>query len=241
MTLTLAPILIGLPALLGQDDVVLLLMLRDTGGVVSLATVLQHQPQSKMPSQAYANYAMVPLQVLVSLSDLNLPVTSLLCRSSFLCMCSVFRCHAWYHFHQWRLYLWGLYNCSPSKHTHGRHMSILVMVIGPHQECVEWLLLPLLWVGGVLCYLVSCPPAIPTICWGIQLWGLGRVTQSLKLPYMVGRGLLFQLWFHLMAQSALNLWWASTWWFCCSDWVSGWLVHSHLFYRVICFLFTFLP
>ena len=28
----------------------------------------------------------------------------------------------------------------------------------------------------------------------------------LHLPYMVGRGLLFQVWFHLMTQSTLNLW-----------------------------------
>ena len=34
-------------------------------------------------------------------------------------------------------------------------------------------------------------PAIPSIWCGIQLWELGRVTQSLCLPYMVGRGSSF--------------------------------------------------
>ena len=33
---------------------------------------------------------------------------------------------------------------------------------------------PLLCVGGAFCYSVSCLPAIPTLWWGIQLWGLGR-------------------------------------------------------------------
>ena len=32
-----------------------------------------------------------------------------------------------------------------------------------------------------------------------------KVTQSLQLPYMVGRDLLFQVWFHLMIQFTLNL------------------------------------
>ena len=35
-----------------------------------------------------------------------------------------------------------------------------------------------------------------------------RITQSLHLPYMVGRGLLFQVWFHPMTQSTLNPQWA---------------------------------
>ena len=34
---------------------------------------------------------------------------------------------------------------------------------------------------------------------------LQRVTQSLHLPCLVGRGLLFQIWFHLMTGSTLNL------------------------------------
>ena len=34
-----------------------------------------------------------------------------------------------------------------------------------------------------------------------------RVTYSLSLLYMVERGLLFQVVFHLMIQSSLNVWW----------------------------------
>ena len=61
---------------------------------------------------------------------------------------------------------------------------------------------------GTLCYSVGCPTPIPIICWGIELSGLGRVTWSLCIPYMVGRGNLFVVWFHLMTKSSLNLWWA---------------------------------
>ena len=44
---------------------------------------------------------------------------------------------------------------------------------------------------------MSSPPAIPTVCWHIQLWGpWQRVTQSLHFPYILGRSLLFQVWFH---------------------------------------------
>ena len=35
--------------------------------------------------------------------------------------------------------------------------------------------------------------------------GLADITQYLCLPYMMGRGLLFQVWFHPMTQSTLNL------------------------------------
>ena len=47
--------------------------------------------------------------------------------------------------------------------------------------------------------------------WSIHLWGLGGVTQSLFLLYMLGMGLLFQVWFHPVTHLTLNLliagWW----------------------------------
>ena len=60
------------------------------------------------------------------------------------------------------------------KLTHGRHMCNLVMVLSPNQVCTEWQLPALFWVGGALCYSISFSPAILSIWWGIQLWGLGR-------------------------------------------------------------------
>ena len=58
---TMAPSLIGLPVTTGQHDVVLQPppTLGNSGGVVGLATVLQQQPQSQIPLQVHANYAMV--------------------------------------------------------------------------------------------------------------------------------------------------------------------------------------
>ena len=59
-TVTVAPAMVGPPAALGQQDVVLppVLIPRDTRGVVGLATVQQQPPQSQMSFQAYVNYAM---------------------------------------------------------------------------------------------------------------------------------------------------------------------------------------
>ena len=57
-SVTMVPSLMGLPATLGQHEVVLLppLMLRCTGGVIGLTSVPQQQPPSVIPLLAYANY-----------------------------------------------------------------------------------------------------------------------------------------------------------------------------------------
>ena len=70
---TLVPSLMGLPLASGQHDVVVVPPLTpgNCGGVDGLVMVLQQQPQSQMPLQAYANYAMGPPQV--SLSEFSLP------------------------------------------------------------------------------------------------------------------------------------------------------------------------
>ena len=65
------------------------------------------------------------------------------------------------------------------------------LVIGPHQACTEWLLPPLLLIGGAY-YSITCHPAVQSLC----------------LPCIVGRGLLFQVWFHPVTWSTLNLQWA---------------------------------
>ena len=59
-SVTMAPSLMGLPATLGQHEVVLPppLMLRCSGGVIGLASVPQQQLPSLMPLLAYANYTM---------------------------------------------------------------------------------------------------------------------------------------------------------------------------------------
>ena len=61
-SVTMAPSLMGHPAMLGQYDVVLLTP-RCCGGVLGHASVPQQQSPSSMPLQAYANYAMGSPQV----------------------------------------------------------------------------------------------------------------------------------------------------------------------------------
>ena len=73
-TVTLPPSLMELPVTSGQHHVVLLPLLMPwyIGVVVGLATIPQQQPQSQMPPQAYANYAMGPPQLSFSFRA-NLP------------------------------------------------------------------------------------------------------------------------------------------------------------------------
>ena len=85
-------------------------------------------------------------------------------------------------------------------------MCNLMMVMAHTRSALSGCYLDCFEQREAFCYSVSCPPAIPTISWGIQLWGLGRFTWSLHLPCMVGKDLLFQVWFHLMTQLTLNLW-----------------------------------
>ena len=90
---------------------------------------------------------------------------------------------------------------------------------------------------GAFCYSVSCPPVIPTIWWGIQLWGLAENHPISLLPCMVGRG-LFNVWLHLMTQltvlgiqpdgSGLVIWYQGDVFTC--TWSEEWFVaHSHIY------------
>ena len=119
---TIAPALMGLSATSGQYDVVLLTP-RHSGGVVGLATVLQ-----RLPFQSYASHHFV--------FDV-FGVCSEVC----------FQVPCWMPYSLMGLNHWGLHHCNPLELTHGRHMPNLVMVIGPHKVCIEWLLPPLLGVG----------------------------------------------------------------------------------------------
>ena len=100
-TVTMAPSLMGLPVISGQHDMVLppLLTLRNSGGVVGLDTVPQQQPQSQMPLQAHANYAMASLQVGFSFR-VESP-TFLYVLVSVLMYAFYIRCHPWCLNHLW--------------------------------------------------------------------------------------------------------------------------------------------
>ena len=140
------PLLDGASSISGRHNVVLLplLTLRDSRGVDGLATALQQQPQSQMPLQTYANYAMSHPQVSFSFTFEPSTAFFYMCCFLFWCMLSAFRCHTECCIHIWELNHWGLHCGSLLELTHGRYMCNLVMVINPHQECTEWLLSPLL-------------------------------------------------------------------------------------------------
>ena len=138
-SVTVAPSLMGLPATLGQSEVVLPppLMPRGSGGVIGLTSVLQQEPASSMPLLAYANYAMGSPQV-GFFSELSLPPFCILyVWCPFWCLLSTFRCQVGCHIHLWGLNHWGFHHCNPLEFTHGRHMCNLVMVIGPCLVCIE--------------------------------------------------------------------------------------------------------
>ena len=142
---TKGPSLTGLPATLGQRDVVLLppLTLRCPKGIIFLASVPQQQPPSLMPLQAYANYAMGSPQAGFFFRVEPPIICILYVWCLFWCLLSIFRCHAGCHIHPQGLNCWGFHHCNPLEFTHGRHLCNLVMVIGLHQVCTEWLLPPL--------------------------------------------------------------------------------------------------
>ena len=55
-------------------------------------------------------------------------------------------------------------------------------------------------------------------------WAQKTVT-DIHLPYMVSRGLPFEVWFHPLTQLSPNVLWHLIWWFKCGDWLSGWCIY----------------
>ena len=142
---------------------------------------------------------MGPLQV-AFLSELSLPLLFYMCWFLFWCMLSVFRYHAGCHINLWGFKCWGLHHCSLLELTHGRHMCNLVMVTSPHQECTEWLLPPLLWVGEPFATHQLYSSHSNYMVGHTALGAWQRVTQSLNLPAWWGRGLMLQVWLKLITQ-----------------------------------------
>ena len=72
----------------------------------------------------------------------------------------------------------------------GRYMCLLVIVCGPHKECTEWLLLPLLWVGGASCYSFSCSQSFHPYV-GACSFGDMAGSYPIPLPSIHGWGRVF--------------------------------------------------
>ena len=113
-------------------------------------------------------------------------------------------------------------------------MCLLLLVHGPCRRCIKKLLLSLLWMGEPHAIQMAC--LRPFNQYGGPHWfrGLG---DSLHLPNMAKRSLLFQIWFYPVTQWNLNLRWALNlaWQFWCGDWVSSW-VYRHLVSRAFLLL-----
>ena len=141
----MAPSLMGLPTTLGQHDMVLLppLIMRCSGGVLGLASVPQQQPPSLMPLQAYANYAMGSPQVGFFFRVEHPAILYVICLISVLVSAFYFQVPCWMPYSPLRAQPLGFSALQPLGVYHGRHMCNLMMVIGPHQICTEWLLPPL--------------------------------------------------------------------------------------------------
>ena len=158
-SVTVAPSLMGLPAMLGQHDVVLLppLTPKCSGGVLGLAS------------------ATAATSIFIASSDLcqlchGFSTGSFFFRLEpplfcilyvwclFWCLLSTFRFPAGFHIHPWGLNHWGLHPCNPMEFTCGRHMCNLVMVISPHKVCTDLLLPPQhLSRGSLLLLNLLCP------------------------------------------------------------------------------------
>ena len=93
-SVTVAPSLMGLPATLGQHEVVPPppLMLRGSREVFGPASVPQQQPPSLMALLAYANYAMGSPQVGFFFRVEPPTVLYIICCCPFWCLLSTFRC-----------------------------------------------------------------------------------------------------------------------------------------------------
>ena len=117
----------------------LLLIMRATVKAL-LALPLCHRNNHLHPRCLLRHMPTMPwvLPSCVSLSELSLQLIPCV-----MYLLSVFRFPCGYHAHQWGLNHLSLWCYNPMEYTRIRHICFLVIVCGPCQECIKWLLLPL--------------------------------------------------------------------------------------------------
>ena len=144
-TITMALSLMGLPTTSGKHDVVRppSLTPRNSIGVVGLATMPKQQPQSLMPLQAYANYAMGPSQVGFSFRVEPPTILFLYVWCLFWCMISLSGAMLDAIFIYWATPL----GFEPLQPFRAYPWQAYVQPGSGHQLTPEWLFPPLLWVG----------------------------------------------------------------------------------------------
>ena len=197
----------GLPVTLDQHGVVQTppLVLRGSGGVIGLASVPQQQPPSLMPLLAYANYAMGSPQV-VFFFRVEPPTICIFYVGVCFVVCFLLLGTQWDAVFTYGsqplgfapLQPFGIYPQQAYVKPGDGHQSMPGMhrVAAPSTTLSRGSLLPL----------SQLFPNHPICMVGYTAFGAWqRVIQSLHIPYMMGRGLLFQVWCHQMTQSTLNL------------------------------------
>ena len=126
----------------------------------------------------------------------------------FQCVLSTFRCHTGCHIPHWGLNCWVVYHCNPIGvypwqayvQPGDGHWS----TPGMHRVAAPSTTLS----RGSLMLLSLLFLSHPVYMMGhTDMGAWQRVTQSLHILCMVGRGLLFEVWFHPMTWSTLNLQW----------------------------------
>ena len=168
--------LMGLLATLGQGEVVLPppLMLRGSGGVIGLASVPRQQTPSLMPLLVYANYAMGSSQIGFFFRFEPPTILYIICLVSILVSALYFQVPSWMPYsprgaqplgfaplQPFGVYPWQAY----VQHGDGdQSMPGLYRVAAPSATLSR----------GTFLVLSLLFPAIPSIWWGIQPWGLGR-------------------------------------------------------------------
>ena len=89
------------------------------------------------------------------------------------------------------------------------------------------------WVVGASCYSISFSSSYSIHIMGYTPLGAQQSPNPSTIFYMVGKGLLFKVWFHLIMQSNLNLYWAlnlviRVWWLDIrlAEWFIGLVSHT---------------
>ena len=192
MTLTNCSHLVRLAAALGQQNVILhppLILMDTISSVDGFTNMPQQQLQSEMPSDVYANYAVVLLWW-VSFSELSLPPISLCC-FLLLCLLSAFRSDVATIFTSWDLAVWVCTNQSFKIYPWQAYVPFIVghwpmpgvhLVGVPSTDLSRGYLRLFKQLSSS--HSISMVEHIAEGVWQ-------RVTQSICLPYMLGRNLPF--------------------------------------------------
>ena len=137
------------------------------------------------------------------------------------CLISTFRFRHSCSLHQWGITHLGLHHDSPFGAQPWQAYVPPSVVALAVQECTRC--------GAFLCFKkgishatqTAVSPALPSIWWDIQFWGLSELLNPSAFPTWWGGGSSFPVWYCLMTQSTLNQWWMVNLVLQYDDWLWG--------------------